>query len=118
MITKQNIESIYKQNRKLPESPYDLNMPLLFIPEMEQHALSIDRDENLVIGSVSTASPFHKIALKRIHAILDFDELVAIVMHSSIIFLRKNDRSVNVHLKQPTLTLGDRIRHMFANADE
>ena len=117
MLTKQNIEAIYKQNKKLPESPYDLNLGLLFTPEMTPHSLSIDPDETLLIGSVSPASPFRRIALKRVHAILDFDELVAIVLHSSIIFLRKNDPAVNIHIRQTKPSLGDRIRSIFANGD-
>lgn len=118
MLTKQNIETIYKQHRHLPETPYDLNLGLLFTPEMDAHKLSIDPDEKLIIGSVSPASPFRKIALKRIHAILDFDELIAIVLHSSIIFLHKNDPTVNVHIRQTKPSLGDRLRGIFAHNDD
>lgn len=118
MLTKQNIDTIYRQYRNRPASPYDLNIGLFFLPEMDVHRIAIDDKEEITIGSINPNSPFHKIALKRINAILEFDDLVAIVLHSSIIFLRKNDPTVNIHIKQTKPGLGDRLRSIFGQETE
>lgn len=113
MITQKVIETIYKKYSKRPASPYDLNIGLLFSPEMDCHNILIDGD-NLIIGSVNPDSPFHSIALERIHAILDFERHVAIVLPASIIFLLKGTPSVNIHLKAIKPTIMERIRAHFA----
>lgn len=108
MITRKVIQTLYKQYRKLPESPDFLDIPLLFDAANENHHITIDMDgpvDSLVIGSIEPESPFHRIALDKIHAIVPFEEWVAIVLHSSIIFLNKKSAkvSVNVRLEQPSV---------------
>ena len=112
MIQKKAIDSIYKKFRKRPASPDELDIPLLFEKVPVEAGIEID-GENLVLNSVDSNSPFHKIPVSHIHAILDFDEAVAIVLHSSIIFISKEDGSVSVHLKEIGLTLLDRVRSML-----
>lgn len=109
MITKQVIESIYKKYRRRPKSVDILNVGLLFDPSLEKQNIEID-DSKVVIGSLPADSPFHEIPLERIHAILDFDLHVAIVLHSSIIFLRKNSDKVDVHINFKGPSLLDRVR--------
>ncbi len=75
----------------------------------------IEIDENdIIINNIDASSPFHRIPVSHIHAILEFDEAVAIVLHSSIIFLSKDDGSVHVHLKEMRPSIIDRIRAAIA----
>lgn len=117
MITQKVIETIYKKYNKLPASPYDLNIGLLFAPEIDCHNIYIDGD-NITVGSISPDSPFHTIALDRIHGILDFERHVAIVLPASILFLLKDAPSVNIHLKALKPSIFDRLRAKLVGADE
>lgn len=116
MITKKVIESLYKKYKKLPESPDYLDMPLLFDYASEHHNITIDMDgpvDSLVINSIDPSSPFHRIALERIHAIVPFEEWVAIVLHSSIIFLNRKSNKVSIHIRTHTPGLMDRLKSLF-----
>lgn len=109
MIHKKVIDAIYKKFKSRPSSPDELNIPLLFEKLPEEAGIEIDGDE-LVIGSIDKRSILHSIPVSHIHAIIDFDEAVAIVLHSSIIFLSKEDGSAHVHLKEMSAGLFDRLR--------
>lgn len=116
MITKQVIQALYKKYRKLPESPDYLDMPLLFDYASEHHNITIDMDgpvDTLIINSIDSSSPFHRIALDRIHAIVPFEEWVAIVLHSSIIFLNRKSSKVSIHIRTHNPSVMDRIRSIF-----
>lgn len=116
MITKKVIQTLYKKYRKLPESPDYLDMPLLFDYAAEHHNITIDMDgpvDALVIRSIDPDSPFHRIPLERIHAIVPFEEWVAIVLHSSIIFLNRRSSRVSVHVKTMEPSLFDRVCDFF-----
>ena len=110
MITKKVIEAVYKKYDKRPASPYDLNIGLLFSAEMDPHQINID-GENITIDSISPDSPFHSLALDRIHAIIEFDREVAIVLPSAIVFLHKDSPAVNIHINIPKPTLWEKIRY-------
>ena len=112
MIQKKVIDAIYKKCRKRPASPDELNIPLLFEKLPEEVMIEVDGND-IVINSVSHDSPFHSIPVSHIHAILEFDEAIAIVLHSSIIFLSTDDGSMHVHLKDIGPTLIDRIRSIL-----
>lgn len=121
MITKQVIQAIYKKYSKRPDSPDDLNMPMLFDYAAAHHNITIDMDgpvDSLVINSVEPSSPFHRIALERINAIVPFEEWVAIVLPSSIIFLNRNSNRVSVHLRAHKPGITDRLRSIFSRTDE
>lgn len=116
MITKKVIQTLYKKYRKLPESPDFLDMPLLFDYAQEHHNVMIDMDgpvDSLLINSIDPASPFHRIPLDRIHAIVPFEEWVAIVLHSSIIFLSRTSNKVSVHVRMEEPSLFDRMSDFF-----
>lgn len=115
MITKQVIDTLYKKYRKLPKSIDCLDFGLLFDSVAGQHDLSVDMDsDSLIIRSLGERSPFYKIPLSRIHAIVPFEEWVAIVLHSSIIFLNKKSQKVSVHVKEPKLSIIDKVRMALA----
>ncbi len=117
MINDKVIQTIYKKFSKLPASPYDLNIGLLFSPEMDCHNISIDGD-NVTFGSIRPESPFHQIALDRIHAILEFERHIAVVLPASILFLLKDSPSTHVHLKALKPNLFDRIRSKLSGVEE
>ena len=110
MVTKKVIDSIYKSCKERPESPDELDIALLFNEVADRHAIQIDEGW-LTINSIPRQSPFHRIALSRIHAILEFEDKIAIVLHSSIIFLNKEDATVDVHIRQEKPSLLDRLRY-------
>ena len=99
-----------------PESPDDLDIALLFEDVADKHALMLD-EGYLTINSLPPDSPFHRIALKRIHGIINFEEDVAIVLHSSIIFLSKKDSRVNIHIQQQKPSFMDRIRYSLSKGE-
>ncbi len=116
MITKKVIDELYRRFRKRPSGIEHLDVGLLFEHASEHHDITIDDDGNLVIDSIDENSPFHKIALDRIHGFYQFDDVIAIVLHSSIIFLNKNDNGVNVHIKFDKPSLWERIKWKLCNS--
>lgn len=98
MITQEVIKEIYKKYKKRPASPDELNMPPLFEAAHPSHDIRID-DEKLVINGMAPSSIFRAIPLKNIHAILEFESHIAVVLHSSIIFLSKADNGIFINFK-------------------
>lgn len=109
MITEKVIDSLYKQYNKRPSSPDELDISLLFENLIASHDIAIDDEANLVINSIPPESPFHRIPLQNIHAIVEFEYKIAIVLHSSIIFLNKDDSRTHIHIRQPRRSLLDKI---------
>lgn len=122
MITQQVIDTLYKQYKKAPKSQDCLNMPLLFDAAGENHNISVDFDDDmnaeLIIGSIDPKSPFHRMPMSHIHAIVPFEDWVAIVLHSSIIFLNKKDSRVSIHIRPLKETLMDKIRRGLSSSTE
>lgn len=111
MITRKVIDTLYKKYSKLPKSPDCLDFVLLFETVAGHHNINIDiESDTMQIGSIDQASPFHSIPLSKIHAIVPFEEWVAVVLHSSIIFLNKKNNKVSIHIKEPAPTLMDRLQ--------
>lgn len=98
MLNKKVIHTLYRQFNKPPKSPDELNLGLIFDYALENHGIFIDED-NLYIGSVEPASPFATIELKRIHEIVEFETVIAIVLPAAIVFLNKTNSEVNIHLR-------------------
>lgn len=115
MITKKVIDELYRRFRKRPSGIEHLDIGLLFEYASEHHNVTIDDEGNIVIDSIDPNSPFHKIALDRVHGFYHFDDVIAIVLHSSIIFLNKNDNGVNVHIKFDKPSLWERVKWKFGN---
>lgn len=115
MIQKKVIDAIYKKYRRRPASPDELNIPLLFEKLPEEAGIEIDGN-NIIINSIDSKSPFHRLPVTHIHAIIDFDEAVAIVLHSSIMFISKEDGSAHVHIKEIGYSFLDRLRGIMGSA--
>lgn len=109
MITKQVIDSIYKQYNKPPRSVDELDISLLFDYALENHGIIID-ENTLYIGSVDPKSPFAELPLKNINAILEFENRLAIVLNNSIVFLNKENSDVNIHIRVDGPSFWDRIK--------
>lgn len=114
MITKRVIDELYKKYDRRPAGIEDLNIGLLFDYAADHHDISIDEEGFLVIESVDHNSPFRRIPLRGVHAIVPFEDVVAIVMHSSIVFLSKNGPEVNVHVRLEGPSLWERVRSAIA----
>jgi hypothetical protein len=112
MITREVIDTLYKTYHTRPKHAESLDMALLFDSTNDHHNLAVDLEsERLTIGSVSNDSPFKRIAMRCIHAIVPFEEWVAIVMHSSIIFLNRESSRVAVHLKPFEPSIIEKVRY-------
>lgn len=112
MIDNKTIESIYKKYSNRPATIDELNIPLLFEAAHEGHNIEI-KGHNLIINSLDTWSPWHTIDLHRVHAILDFERYIAVVLHSSIIFIAKHSDEIHVHIKELKPSFTDRMRGLF-----
>ena len=111
MITKEVINTLYKQYSKRPKSVDCLDMAMLFDSVGTIHDISVDIDtDELIIGSIDPKSLFHHIPLRHIHAFVPFEEWTAIILHSSIIFLNRTNTGASIHLKPPKTTIADRLR--------
>ncbi len=113
MLTKEVISELYRKYKKLPSSPDELDIASLFEHLHKSHDVSIDDEGNLVIHGVDENSPFHAIPLRNIHAIVNFEEEVAIVLHSTIIILDKKDSNVYVNLRAVGTTFAEKLRSLF-----
>lgn len=113
MINNQVIQELYHKFTKRPASPDELDIDLMFMHLMDNHDFYIDDDGNLIINSIAPSSPFHTIPLTHIHKIVDFENKVALVLHSSIIFLDKNDSKVHIHIRTQKQSLWDKIRGRY-----
>ena len=115
MIHKKVIDAIYKKFKSRPASPDELDIPLLFEKLPEQAEIEIDGD-NLVIGSIDQGSLLHSIPVSHIHAIIDFDEAVAVVLPNSILFISKDDGAMSVHLKALGSSVLSRLGSLFSKS--
>lgn len=116
MITREVINALYKQYSKQPESADCLDIVLLFDAASTNHGVRVDMDgafDELVIESIETSSPFHRLPMKHIYAIVPFEEWVAIVLKSSIIFLNKNSSEVKVHIRDEKDSIWSRLGDYF-----
>ena len=112
MITKQTINEIYRKYKKRPKSVEDLNISLLFEAAHPSHGIEIIGNM-LRINSIPSSSPFYELSLSAIHGIIAFEQHIAIVLHSSILFLNRYDDGVNAHIKPLKPSLLSRLTHIF-----
>lgn len=115
MISRKIIESLYKRYNKPPKSVDMLNLVLQFDYAAQHHDIYIDPEtEELSINSINPSSPFHTISIKRINAIIPFEEWVAIVMPAAIIFLNRKSNEVAVDVRMVGPSFLDRLRGIGA----
>lgn len=118
MITRQLIDALYKKYRKPPKSVDLLNLAILFDYAADHHNIQIDPEaETMTINSIDPQSPLHTISIKRINAIVAFEEWIAIILPASIIFLSRNNSDVNIDIRIVAPSFMDRLRGISAKAD-
>lgn len=100
MITQTLIKNLYKTHCKSPNSADDLNIELLFGLPIEYHDIEIDDAANLILNRLPSTSPLRKIALRHIHAIVEIERWIAIVLRYSILFLNRCNSDTYIHIRE------------------
>lgn len=98
MITKEVIKDIYKQYSKPNDNREELQIPYFLKMLESHHNLRYDGDE-LIFEDMEEFNPFRRILVKNLHAILEFNKLVAFVFPNHILFLGKRTPELHVHFK-------------------
>lgn len=104
------IEALYKRYRHRPATLDDRGLALLADYIVEERGLELN-DDRIVFTEMGFESPFREILLNNIHGVADLGGMLAIVMHSSIIFFNKESHAATVHLKPAGFT--DRLVNRF-----
>ncbi len=114
MITRENIERIYASYPHRPESIDMLDLALLFDNASEYHGVYIDPDSRqLIISSIDAQSPFHAIPLNVIHAIIPFEEWLAVVLGASIIFLNRTSSETAIDIRSDDTGILSSLRRLL-----
>ncbi len=103
MITDQVIKEIYKTNKKPPKDLNELNLPDAMSLLKKHHNLSLDSEDltkaEIIINDLEDYNPFRRFLVRSLHAILEFDKMMAFVFANHILFLGKNDNQLRVHFR-------------------
>lgn len=99
MITEDVIKEIYKKYRKPPKEVSELDLDNYLDLLSATHNIKKEGIE-IVLEDLEPMNPFRMFLIRNIHAILDFDKVVAFVFPNHILFLGKEDNSLRVHIKQ------------------
>lgn len=67
------------------------------------HDIMIDDEDlskaEIILNDLEEANPFRRFLVRSLHAILEFDKMVAFVFRNHILFLGKKDKQLRVHFK-------------------
>ena len=99
MITKSNIDDLYRKYNRKPKILDERNLAPLMQCALSTDAIEIDGD-CIRFKNVDSTSLFTSIEMQRIHAVVEFDKHIALVLPNSIIFINREDYSIHVHLKE------------------
>lgn len=105
------INSLYKRHRKRPSTLGERGLHLLADFIVEESGMELD-DDKILFTEMSETSPFRAIRLDNINGVEDLGGVLAIVMHSSIIFFNKSTHEASVHIKP--LSFIDRLSHLLS----
>lgn len=98
-VTESVILELYKRFSKRPATLDARNLCLLADFIVEDKGVSLEED-SLVFTETPPGSPFREIPFENVHGVADLSNLLAIVLHSSIIFLNKKTLQTSVHIKR------------------
>lgn len=115
MINDQVIKEIYKKFSKPVKSQEDLKLDYYVKLLNKEHNIEIN-DLDVVINDLDSINPFRRFLKRSIYAILEFDNVVAFVFRSHILFFSINDNQLRVHIK-PEKPKGF-FRRLFSKDDE
>lgn len=103
MITDKVITEIYKTSKKPPKDLNELNLPATISLLKEHHNLTLDSDDlqsaEVIINDLEEFNPFRRFLVRSLHAVLEFDRMIAFVFRNHILFLGKEDNQLRVHFK-------------------
>lgn len=105
MITKEVIKDIYKEYRQPSSNIEELRIPYFLKLLEAHHKLHYDGDE-LIFEDMEEFNPFRRILVRNLHAILEFNKMIAFVFPNHILFLGKRSPELSVHFK-PEEEAGD-----------
>ena len=95
---KKLIDSLYKRFGRRSANLDDRRLDLLCDNIIDRHGLEMN-DESKIFSEMEPDAPLRSIRLDNIHGVAEFGEVLAIVMHSSIIFFNRRTLRTSVHLK-------------------
>ena len=98
MITKEVIKDIYKEYKHPAENIEELRLPHFLRILEPHHHLKLEGDE-LVFEDMEDFNPFRRILVRNLHAILEFNKMIAFVFPNHILFLGKRSPKLSVHFK-------------------
>lgn len=100
MITRSVIHEIYRQCSKRPGCADDIDVALLFDPNISAyHSIYIDNSARaIVIADMGAESMMRSIPLDHVFGIIPFERWVAIVLRSAILFIDKTSPQLSMHL--------------------
>ena len=103
MITDQVIKEIYKTNKKPPKDLNELNIRDAMYVLNKHHNLTLDSEDlstaEVIINDLEEYNPFRRFLVRSLHAILEFDRMMAFVFANHILFLGKEDEQLRVHFR-------------------
>lgn len=108
---KKLIDSLYKRYRRRPDTLDERNLYLLADYIVDEQGLELD-DDHIVFTGMDKNSPFREILLKNINGVEDLGGLLAIVLHSTIIFFNKSTHAASVHIRP--LRMRDKLANIFS----
>lgn len=98
MITDQVIKEIYKRYPKPAKNQADLQLDYYLDMLSANYHLNSD-DMEIVVEDLDEFNPFRMFLRRSIHAVLEFDKMIAFVFRSHILFFGKEQPELRVHMK-------------------
>lgn len=112
MTTDQKIiRQLYRRFHRRPATLDERGLHLIADHIVDEQGIELD-DNRIVFTEMDCMSPFKEILLDNIHGVVDLGKLLAIVLHSSIIFFNKQTHETSVHIKPASLR--DRLTHLLS----
>lgn len=103
MITDEVIKEIYKTNKRPPKDLNELNLPEAIYLLKNNHNITVDSEDlqsaEVVLNDLEEFNPFRRFLVRSLHAVLEFDKMMAFVFRNHILFLGKHDNQLRVHFK-------------------
>lgn len=103
MTDQELINSLYKRFGHQPATLDERHFDLLADYIVDGRGIELD-DDIIIFTHIAGKSPLRRIPLRNINGVADLGGLLAIVLHSAIIFFNKQTLAVTVHLRHLTFT--------------
>lgn len=98
MITDKVIKEIYKQFSKPEKNPEKLELDRHLASLAEHHKLRRDGIE-ILVDDLEDFDPFHRFLIRNLCGVIEFDNWVAFIFPTHILFFSKKDNNMTVHFK-------------------